>query len=236
MFSPDDAYAIAQQLQLPLEGFTAADLADGMNVELEHGTAGGARTDVTHDDAYLTAKIAAAHLYERPDYYALLRDLEDAPPRRNPGPTRMRIETHDRTQPGAGMPHVDVWLIEEPTGRPGRGKRREQAHGWYMHVGTTSPRVDFDWVTHRSEKPYLRIITPSQTDVRWGRARWSWHAGRWTHPEVGLPWEPPDVHFHAPWSDPTHLGGAFGLIDIHEYAMLEREYLRVLPLILDAFR
>lgn len=42
-----------------------------MNVELEHGKI-DPRTDVTHDDAIMTGKIALAHLYERPDYYQRL--------------------------------------------------------------------------------------------------------------------------------------------------------------------
>jgi len=43
-----------------------------MEVELEH-------RDVTHGRYDLTARIAAAHLCERLDYYKLLRQVEDAP-------------------------------------------------------------------------------------------------------------------------------------------------------------
>jgi len=42
----------------------------GMNVELEH-------KDVTHGNLVQTAKIAAAHLREKPNYYTLLlRNVE----------------------------------------------------------------------------------------------------------------------------------------------------------------
>jgi len=48
----------------------------GLKVELEHG-ARDPDTDVTHDDALLTGKIAWAHLKEFPDYYTRLARLED---------------------------------------------------------------------------------------------------------------------------------------------------------------
>jgi hypothetical protein len=47
----------------------------GMNVELEHG-ARDLRTNVTDDDAHVTAKIALAHLHEFPDYYTRLEQME----------------------------------------------------------------------------------------------------------------------------------------------------------------
>ena len=51
---------------------TLRDLARGMSAELEH-------RDVTGSDALLSAKIALAHLKERPDYYDLLARLEKSP-------------------------------------------------------------------------------------------------------------------------------------------------------------
>lgn len=48
---------------------TAKSLAEGMNVEREH-------RDVTKGSATTTAKIAAAHLRERCDYYEVLRQVE----------------------------------------------------------------------------------------------------------------------------------------------------------------
>jgi len=56
--------------------FDPQDLLEGMNVELEHGTALDPRVNVTDDDAEKTAKIAWAHLLESPDYYVYLRDME----------------------------------------------------------------------------------------------------------------------------------------------------------------
>jgi hypothetical protein len=46
-----------------------------MNLELEHGRA-DPRTDVTHDDPSMTARIALAHLNEFPDYYTRLNRME----------------------------------------------------------------------------------------------------------------------------------------------------------------
>ena len=48
----------------------------GLEVELEHGRR-DPRTDVTHDDPVLTAKIALAHLNEFPDYYTRLDKMEE---------------------------------------------------------------------------------------------------------------------------------------------------------------
>lgn len=46
--------------------FDANEFHMGMNVEMEH-------QDVTNGNAIKTAKIAAAHLKERPNYYTLLK-------------------------------------------------------------------------------------------------------------------------------------------------------------------
>jgi hypothetical protein len=47
----------------------------GMDVELEHGTQ-DPETNVSDDDALVTAKIARAHLNEFPDYYSRLAVME----------------------------------------------------------------------------------------------------------------------------------------------------------------
>lgn len=47
----------------------------GMDVEFEHG-AHDPQTDVTHDDAVVTGKIALAHMKEFPDYYERLERME----------------------------------------------------------------------------------------------------------------------------------------------------------------
>jgi hypothetical protein len=55
--------------------YTPTDLAKGMLVETEHGSS-DPMTNVTNDDALLTAKIALAHLNESPMYYVLLEEME----------------------------------------------------------------------------------------------------------------------------------------------------------------
>lgn len=55
--------------------FNPKTFAQGMNVEIEHGFQ-DPQTDVTHNDPVLTAKIAWAHLKEKPDYYELLKKVE----------------------------------------------------------------------------------------------------------------------------------------------------------------
>ena len=61
---------------LKWDNFDAVQLADGMNVELEHGLYDPA-TNVTDDDELVTMKIALAHLNEFPDYYIRLKKMED---------------------------------------------------------------------------------------------------------------------------------------------------------------
>jgi hypothetical protein len=55
--------------------FDVEQFRAGMDVELEHGTR-DPRTNVTDDDAEVTAKIARAHLNEFPDYYTRLAAME----------------------------------------------------------------------------------------------------------------------------------------------------------------
>lgn len=55
--------------------FKPADLLVGMHYELEHGKV-DARTNVTSDSRIKTAKIAWAHLNERPDYYVQLAKID----------------------------------------------------------------------------------------------------------------------------------------------------------------
>jgi hypothetical protein len=54
---------------------SSARLLPGMDVELGHGTR-DPETNVTGDDAIMTAKIARAHLNEFPDYYTRLAKIE----------------------------------------------------------------------------------------------------------------------------------------------------------------
>ena len=48
----------------------------GINVELEHGTRYGYRSNISNDDPLLTGRIALAHLFEIPDYYTRLDIME----------------------------------------------------------------------------------------------------------------------------------------------------------------
>lgn len=48
----------------------------GNLVEREHGKV-SPETNVTNDDPMLTAKIALAHLNELPNYYTLLKEMEE---------------------------------------------------------------------------------------------------------------------------------------------------------------
>ena len=54
--------------------FTPADLLQGYKVELEHSK--DKQTNVTDGDPVMTAKIAWAHLKEKPNYYQLLKAVE----------------------------------------------------------------------------------------------------------------------------------------------------------------
>ena len=80
-WSIDEVEEIVDRLRIDLaaEGFDVDALRAGMDVELEHGKRDPV-TDVTDDDPLVTAKIAWAHLRERPDYYELLEELEARPP------------------------------------------------------------------------------------------------------------------------------------------------------------
>jgi len=55
--------------------YNVEDLLEGMKVELEHGYV-DMNTNVTNDDALLTAKITLAHLNEGGKYYELLEKME----------------------------------------------------------------------------------------------------------------------------------------------------------------
>ena len=243
-FTPEDAYAIASELQLPFVGFGPADLAEGMNVELEHGTA-DARTDVTHDDPYLTAKIASAHLYERPDYYMLLRSVEDAPrrphrPRANPG---LVVETIDHTPINWYFPHVWVWVINEPVDKPlasrtpgvTRGDRRDLASGWILMAGFEGPRPPPGQVA-----PITVTFEPSH--FHWTITPGKKQSGRWGYPEGehevrsasghGIKWwSDTRPQFRATTADPRLLGD-WRKLTLYEATILQREYNRILPLLL----
>jgi len=61
--------AKALMRQMGYEDFDLREFAMGLNVENEH-------SDITFCDPEMTARIAAAHLRELPDYYTRLRKME----------------------------------------------------------------------------------------------------------------------------------------------------------------
>ncbi len=73
-FSISDVEKYAASLGIKFDKFTPETLQMGMDVEMEHGQPGP--LNVTNGDGLQTAKIALAHLAERPDYYELLKKVE----------------------------------------------------------------------------------------------------------------------------------------------------------------
>jgi len=74
-FTDEEAKSIGGRLGVKWDKFDVDQFRRGMNVELEHGLI-DPKTNVTHDDALMTGKIALAHLNEFPDYYDRLEKLE----------------------------------------------------------------------------------------------------------------------------------------------------------------
>lgn len=121
-FTAQQAAAIVRRLGLPMRGFSSAELARGMDVELEHGSH-DPRTDITHDDAIMTAKIALAHLYETPDYYKKLKRA-----RLNPA----RYRTYDPARAR------ELRLLEQRTSpTQSRAARRARDYGGVGYYPTT---------------------------------------------------------------------------------------------------
>ena len=76
-FTLDEARDAAERIGVDWGSapFDLEQFRTGMDVELEHGTRDPA-TNITNDDATMTAKIARAHLNEFPDYYTRLGKME----------------------------------------------------------------------------------------------------------------------------------------------------------------
>jgi hypothetical protein len=74
-FSIAEARQMAELLGVDWLKFDAEQFRTGMDVELEHGLI-DPKTNITNDDALMTAKIAFAHLKEMPDYYTRLSAME----------------------------------------------------------------------------------------------------------------------------------------------------------------
>jgi len=75
-FTMEEAKKIGDTIGITWQEFDVDQFRRGMNVELEHGSH-DAQTDVTHDDAIVTGKIAWAHLKEFSDYYDRLEKMEE---------------------------------------------------------------------------------------------------------------------------------------------------------------
>ena len=75
-FTKEDAKRVGEILKIDWEKIDLKQFRQGMDVELEHGRE-NPTTDVTHDDAIVTGKIALAHLNEFPDYYTRLEKMEE---------------------------------------------------------------------------------------------------------------------------------------------------------------
>jgi hypothetical protein len=85
-FTTEEARRIGEAIGVDWSNspFDVEQFRMGLEVELEHGQR-DPRTDVTHDDPVLTAKIALAHLYEFPDYYTRLDKMEEEAKRAHSG-------------------------------------------------------------------------------------------------------------------------------------------------------
>lgn len=76
VFTKEMAKKLGDEFGLTWDKFDEQQLANGMNVELEHGTVDPS-TNVSDDDEIITMKIALAHLFEFPDYYTRLEKMEE---------------------------------------------------------------------------------------------------------------------------------------------------------------
>jgi Protein of unknown function (DUF5661) len=71
----EEARRVGDAIGVDWSRFDLEQFRAGMDVEFEHG-AHDPQTDVTHDDAIITGKIALAHMKEFPDYYERLERME----------------------------------------------------------------------------------------------------------------------------------------------------------------
>jgi len=85
-FTAVEARRIGEQIGIDwaTAPFDVEQFRMGMDVELEHGLHDPS-TNVTDDDAVVTAKIALAHLNEFPDYYTRLERMEEEARRESGG-------------------------------------------------------------------------------------------------------------------------------------------------------
>jgi hypothetical protein len=73
--TPEEARRVGDEIGVDWSRFDLEQFRQGMDVEFEHGSH-DPQTDVTHDDPFVTGKIALAHMKEFPDYYERLEQME----------------------------------------------------------------------------------------------------------------------------------------------------------------
>jgi hypothetical protein len=74
-FTLEDAQRLGEVVGIDFGHCNIEEFRQGLSIELEHGSA-NPETNITNDDEILTAKIALAHLWEIPDYYTRLEQME----------------------------------------------------------------------------------------------------------------------------------------------------------------
>lgn len=74
-FTSTEAKRLGDLLKVDWKQFDVEEFRKGLQVELEHGLC-DLETNITHNNATLTAKIVLAHLNRIPDYYTRLEKME----------------------------------------------------------------------------------------------------------------------------------------------------------------
>lgn len=74
-FTTEEAQRLGETVTVDFTQYNLKQFREGLSIELEHGSA-NPETNITNDDEILTAKIALAHLWEIPDYYTRLEQME----------------------------------------------------------------------------------------------------------------------------------------------------------------
>jgi hypothetical protein len=151
-FTDDEAREVGEAIGIDWNEvkFDVADLAAGMEVELEHGSKLGDATNVTHDDPKLTAMIAWAHLKEDPDYYQMLANME-------------HTFDHKRTPALRGEEHEAYMRALEPGKKQDKSFSPELNHYVEKYVQSVKEAVDKGMSANdafKKIKPSLSRLTP----------------------------------------------------------------------------
>ncbi|MEX0881753.1 MAG: DUF5661 family protein [Candidatus Saccharimonadales bacterium] len=75
-FTTKEAEEIGNKIGIDWKTVDLEQFRRGLEVESEHGSQWGEKTNVTKDDPEITGRIAWAHLKEIPDYYTRLDKME----------------------------------------------------------------------------------------------------------------------------------------------------------------